>query len=212
MAMKKREEEIAVEELEGGEINLVPYLDIITNIVLFLLASVTAGLVLGSINSSLPEYAEGAAPTNPNQNPNEEQPVQLVCAIGRQEIQLFSLSGQEGTLAAPKLKLPARKPGVDYDYAKLNDAAAEIVKRRWGTKPMLREVDGKPACIIYGVQAKREETHPLTDCRPPKATEVYLIADGEIPYATVVAVMDALRETKDGIILFPGIIFSSGIQ
>jgi len=212
MAMKKREEEIAVEELEGGEINLVPYLDIITNIVLFLLASVTAGLVLGSINSSLPEYAEGAAPTNPNQNPNEEPPVQLVCAIGRLEIQLFSLSGQEGTLAAPKLKLPARKPGVDYDFAKLNDAAAEIVKRRWGSKPMLREVDGKPACIIYSAQAKREESHPLTDCRPQKATEVYLIADGEIPYATVVAAMDALRETKDGTILFPGIIFSSGIQ
>ena len=41
MAMKRREEEIELEEIEGGELNLVPYLDIITNVVLFLLASVS---------------------------------------------------------------------------------------------------------------------------------------------------------------------------
>ncbi len=205
-AMRKREDEIEVEELEGGEINLVPYLDIITNIVLFLLASVATGLVLGSINSALPEYSEGAAPTDPSQNPQEEPPVQLVLAIGKSEAQLFSLSGLEGTLAAPKLKVPAKKPGVDYDFAQITDAAAEIVKRRWGTKPVLRELDGKPACIIANQQ------HPLTDCRPMKATEVYLMVDGEIPYATVVAAMDSVREAKDGTILFPGVIFSSGIQ
>jgi biopolymer transport protein ExbD len=206
LAMKKREEEIELQELEGGEINLVPYLDIITNIVLFLLASVASGLVLGSINSALPEYSEGAAPADPSQNPQEEPPLQMVLAIGKAEAQLFSLSGLEGTLAVPKLKVPAKKPALDYDFGKINDAAAEIVKRRWGQKPILRELDGKPVCIIAGAQ------HPLTDCRPAKAPEIYLMVDGEIPYSTVVAAMDSVREAKDGTILFPGVIFSSGIQ
>jgi hypothetical protein len=35
MAMRAREEEIEQDEIEGGELNLVPYLDIITNVVLF---------------------------------------------------------------------------------------------------------------------------------------------------------------------------------
>ena len=47
--MKRREEEIEQEEMEGGELNLVPYLDIVTNVMLFLLATVTSGLILGNI-------------------------------------------------------------------------------------------------------------------------------------------------------------------
>jgi biopolymer transport protein TolR len=205
MAMKRREEQLQVEEMEGGEINLIPYLDIITNVVMFLLISVTGGLVLGSINSSLPEYSEASA-TDPSQNPTDEPPVQLVVAIGKSELQLFSLSGLEGTLAQPKIRIPAKRAAQDYDFAKLNDAAAEIVKRRWGAKPMLRELEGKPVCQVGGAPK------PLTDCRPAKATEVYLMVDGDIPYSVVVAAMDALRETKEGTILFPGIIFSSGIS
>src|SRR4030095_7042461 len=147
MAMRRREEEIEQSEIEGGELNLVPYLDIITNVVLFLLASVTTGLVLGTINSSLPEYAEGAAPSELPPNPTDEPPLQMVAAVTKTEIQFFSLSGLEGSLTAPKLRVPAKIPGVDYDYKKLTDAALEIVKRRWGGRPaMVVGVDGKVEC------------------------------------------------------------------
>ncbi len=131
MAMRRREEEIEQDEMEGGELNLVPYLDIITNVVLFLLASVTTGLVLGTINSSLPEYAEGAAPVNPQPNPADEPPLQLVVAVTKTGLQLFSLTGLEGTLQEPKLRLPAQTSGAAYDYAKLTAAVKEIVDRRW---------------------------------------------------------------------------------
>jgi biopolymer transport protein ExbD len=206
MAMKRREEEIEQDEIEGGELNLVPYLDIITNVVLFLLASVTTGLVLGTINSALPEYAEGAAPTALPQNPSDEPALQLVAAVTKTEIQLFSLSGLEGSLTVPKLRVPAKTPGLDYDYKKLTDAALEIVRRRWGARPILSVVDGKPACVIDAKPA------PVTSCRPEKATEVFLIVDGDIPYHVVIHTMDALREAPDGTVLFPGVIFSSGIQ
>lgn len=206
MAMKRREEEIEIEEIEGGELNLVPYLDIITNVVLFLLASVTTGLVLGTINSALPEYAEGAAPTEPSNSPTDEPPIQMVAAVTKTEIQLFSLSGLEGSLPNPKLRVPATKPGIEYDYKKLTDAGLEIVKRRWGGRPVLATVDGKPTCVRDG------QTIAKTECRPEKATEIFLIVDGDIPYQVVIGTMDALREAPDGTVLFPGVIFSSGIQ
>lgn len=206
MAMRRREDEILQEEIEGGELNLVPYLDIITNVVLFLLASVTTGLVLGTINSALPEYAEGAAPTTPAPNPSDEPELQLVVAVTKTEIQLFSLSGLEGTVTAPKLRIPASKPGQEYDYKKLTDAASEIVKRRWNARPPMGALNGKPACLRDGKQV------PDAECRPEKATEVFLIVDGDIPYQVVIGTMDAMREAPDGTVLFPGVIFSSGIQ
>jgi len=203
MAMKRREEDIETDEREGGELNLVPYLDIITNVVLFLLASVTTGLVLGTVNSSLPEFSAGAAAAEAT-NPADEPPLQLVAAVTKKEIQLFSLSGLEGTVTAPKLKLPAQNG--TYPYAKITEAAQEIVKRRWANKEPMSSVGGKPECLRDGKPVA------VTECRPDKATEVFLIVDGDVRYEVVIATMDALRVAPDGTPLFPGVIFSSGIQ
>jgi biopolymer transport protein ExbD len=206
MAMKRREEEIEIEEIEGGELNLVPYLDIITNVVLFLLASVTSGLVLGTINSSLPEYSEGAAPSDGQVDPTEP-PLQLTVAVTKDNIQLFSLSGLEGTVDAPKLTIPATEKGKTYDLDKLNVAAAEIVTRRFGNKPPpVLGSDGSVKCILG------DKAVEASQCRPPKGGDVFLAVDGDIPYSVVIATMDALRLSKDNVILFPAIIFSSGIQ
>jgi biopolymer transport protein TolR len=204
MAMNRREEEIETDEREGGELNLVPYLDIITNVVLFLLASVTTGLVLGTVNSSLPEFSAASASAEAAANPTDEPPIQLVVAVTKKEIQLFSLSGLEGTVQAPKLKLSAQNG--TYPYGKLTEIARDIVKRRWGDKPPTSVVNGKPECLKDG------KAIALDQCRPEKATEVFLVVDGDVRYEVVISAMDALREAPDGTVLFPGVIFSSGIQ
>ena len=204
MAVKRREEEIEIEEIEGGELNLVPYLDIITNVVLFLLASVTIGVVLGTVNSSLPEFSASAAPAEAPAAATDEPALQLVVAVTKSKIQMFSLSGLEGTIQAPKLAIQAEN-GV-YTMSKLTDAALEIVKRRWGGKPPMTTVAGKAECVVGGKAA------PPDSCRPDKATEVFLIVDGDVRYETVISTMDALRSAPDGTPLFPGVIFTSGIQ
>ncbi len=207
MAMKRREEEVEQEEIEGGELNLVPYLDIVTNIMLFLLASVTTGLLVGVINSTLPEYKDPDAAGAAGDNKKDEK-IQLVVAVTKPEIIMFSLSGLEGTLEAPKAKIPAREPGKEYEFQKLTDAAAEIVIRRgWDKLRILDTTGDQPLCL-----APDKAPLPMEACRPAGATEVFLMVDGEIPYATVIAAMDALRSTTDGALpLFPGIIFSSGV-
>lgn len=205
MAVKRREEEIETEEIEGGELNLVPYLDIVTNVMLFLLATITSGLLIGTINSALPEYAQGGGGAQPN--PGDEQPIQLVVAVTKTEVQMFSLSGQEGTLQAPKVKVAAIKAGTQYDFSKITEAATEIVERRWkGMRVLNTEDPADPKCLDA-------EGRPaaLNACRPKGATEVILMVDDQIPYNVVIGAMDALRQNPDGLILFPGVIFSSGV-
>ena len=106
-AVRRREDQIEQEEIESGELNLIPYLDIVTNLMLFLLFSISAGIIFTQIDTSLPDKAppQVATQPNPNQNP-DEQPLKLVVSITRDRMFLWSISGLEGTLAAPKATFP----------------------------------------------------------------------------------------------------------
>lgn len=171
-AMKRREEEIEQEEIEGGEINLIPYLDIVTNLMLFLLASITAGLVLGQLNTTLPDRGPSQAAMadqQPDQKP-EEKPIKLVVSVTKQSMLVWSITGQEGTLKQPKATIARvadqgkEKPIPAFDYKALNQTLYEIAGRRWKGKQR----------VLPTYQA-------------------ILMADGDIPYGTVIATMDAMR-------------------
>src|SRR5215813_13167116 len=86
-AVKRREDFIEQDELESGELNLIPYLDMVTNLMLFLLASVSAGLILVQIDTTLPDK-KPPSPTNvtqPSTNP-DDQPLKLFVSIKRDEM------------------------------------------------------------------------------------------------------------------------------
>ncbi|MBL4635339.1 MAG: hypothetical protein JKY56_15870, partial [Kofleriaceae bacterium] len=132
VAMAKREDEIEEEEIQGGEINLVPYLDIVTNLMLFLLVSVPSGFILGQIDTTLPDHAPAStkAPVDPAKKP-DEQPLQVMVSVTQNRLILWSVSGLEGTLDKPKLTLNLIAPeetgdAPRYDYLKLNAALTEI--------------------------------------------------------------------------------------
>jgi len=170
VAMGRREEEVEQEEIEGGELNLVPYLDIVTNLMLFILASVSAGFILGQINTTIPDSAPASsiAPADPKVPP-DQQSLQLVASVTKVDIQVWSITGLEGTLAAPIARIPrvkaqsANEP-PRYDYAALNQVLYDIAQKRYA---------GKPRAL---------ETY-----------EIILQVDPTIPYSTVVTVMDAVR-------------------
>lgn len=193
-AVKRREEDVESEEIESGEINLIPYLDIVTNLMLFLLASVSASIIFGQINTQLPD--QGAPPpdqvNDPATKPNE-QPLGLAVAVTKDQLILFSISGLEGSLKTPKLVLPlAGQPGdicdgnylcatnlcVDqrckadpavepapvFNYHKLNEALVEIAARR------------------FNGQRRKAETY-----------QALLMADPAVPYGTLISVISAMR-------------------
>lgn len=226
MAFKKRHEEVEAEELESGELNLVPYLDIVTNILLFLLASVSAGIIFGLVNTSLPDHAPSAGGvTNPNTNPNE-QSLQLVVSVTKTEIKLWSISGLEGAINEPKVTLSRNPEGSDlpYDYYKLNDALAEIVKRRYADYVNC----WRPYAPVKG-DGENDRIAKLnaiyTECREKRAEatqQVILQADPTTPYEVIIQVMDYTREVQPkaddpsradvGLGLFPTVHFSSGFE
>ena len=57
-AMRRMRDHHEEAEEEHGEINLVPYMDIVTNIIIFLLASVVNQVALGNINVSVPHAVQ----------------------------------------------------------------------------------------------------------------------------------------------------------
>ena len=167
-AVKRREEVVEAEEIEGGEINLVPYLDIVTNLMLFLLASISAGFILGQLDTTLPDHvpANATKPVNPDKSPDEQ--IQLVASVTQTQMIVWSISGLEGTLSSPKVAVPRVKGPAGaaprYDYPQLNAALVDIAARRWQGRP-----------------------------RPCDSYEVILQADPGLPYETIVDVMDNLR-------------------
>ena len=117
------------EEEHQGELNIVPYLDVVVNLVMFMLLSMTGLITLGVLNVSAPKIggAEGAA------DKPEKPPLLLTVAIGRQG---FFVAGAGGVLGkdapAPDANLPPTiplRPDGKYDYASLNEQMKKILEQ-----------------------------------------------------------------------------------
>src|SRR5215470_19451217 len=91
-AVRRREDDIEQDEIESGELNLIPYLDMVTNLMLFLLASISAGLILVQIDTTLPDKAPPSTQASTPQTNLEDQPLKLVVTITRAEIILWSVT------------------------------------------------------------------------------------------------------------------------
>ena len=110
-AVRRREDQIEQEEIESGELNLIPYLDMVTNLMLFLLASVSAGIVFTEIDTLLPDKAPSRRPRSPqpNQNP-DDQPLKLFVSITNDKIDLVVGVGPRGHAAGAEGDVLAQRP------------------------------------------------------------------------------------------------------
>ncbi len=87
----------------AGELNIIPYLDIITNLVMFMMLSMTGLISLGVVNVSAPkigaevQQAQGADPNQPK--------LLLTVAVSKRG---FYIAGSGGVLGGP-----ADAPSVD---------------------------------------------------------------------------------------------------
>jgi biopolymer transport protein ExbD len=114
--MRRMREKFEEAEEETGEINLVPYMDIVTNIIIFLLASVINQVPLGTVNVSSPTFGVGGS----GENQAEKPALNLTVTVGNTG---FTLAGSGGVMPAiPKL------PSGDYDYLALTTKLSEIKK------------------------------------------------------------------------------------
>lgn len=113
--LKPREEE------EMGELNIVPYLDILMNLIIFMLLSITGLASFGILNVSAPNYG---GPSAGVQQDNADQPkLTLSVLISKKGHFINSENAILGEGTAPTI--PTQADG-SYDFAQLNAKMMEI--------------------------------------------------------------------------------------
>jgi biopolymer transport protein ExbD len=114
-AMKRMKAESEDAEEETSEINLVPYMDIVTNIIIFLLASVITQVPLGNINVSSPTIGSGPGDSAPE---SEKPPLNLTVTVAASG---FIIAGSGAVIPlVPKL------PSGQYDFEGLTNKLSEV--------------------------------------------------------------------------------------
>jgi len=191
--MRRMRDKFEEAEEETGEINLVPYMDIVTNIIIFLLASVVHQVPLGTVNVSSPKFGEGGGG---GEAPEPE--LNLTVTVGSSG---FTLAGSGGVMPP----IP-KAPSGDYDYAALTAKLTEVRKEFYGG--------------LTCVQPNKEQPETWSGCCctfHPKDTTTRVCckatfnADAGTAYDIVVKTLDAMREDKDGNHLFTDVGFAAGI-
>jgi len=114
------------DEEHAGELNIVPYLDVVVNLVMFVLLSMTGLIALGVVNVSAPRIGGEAAAA-------AEQPkLLLTVAIAKTG---FYVAGAGGVLGADAGKPDATRPPTiplrdgKYDFVALGEQMKAIKDR-----------------------------------------------------------------------------------
>ena len=166
------------EEEEAGELNIVPYLDIMVNLIMFLLVSQATMISLGIVNVTAPTYS---SPGGGASKPDPLADLKLTVGVAMEGFYIAAKGGVLESGEEPKELTPdgvgkraptiPKKPDGTYDYMALSHKLRSIK-------------------TVF-----------------PKATAVFLAADQTIPYQVIVKTLDAAREDKTGE-LFPAVAFS----
>lgn len=145
---------------ESTELNIVPYLDILMNLIIFMLLSMTGLATFGTLNVNAPSYGVGGA------GPTEEKPpLLLTVAISKKGFYVAAvgavLSGQPEGGATPSDTAPptiALKGDGKYDY----DSLTEKMKQIKGEFPseskviLAAEADTQYEVLVATMDATRE--------------------------------------------------------
>ncbi len=133
------------EEDEVGELNVVPYLDVLMNLIMFVLMSITGLASFGILNVSAPA-SESAPATTQEQASNRPSLLLTVMITDRGFVVATTgtvLEGQPGEKGGPTIP---KKADGSYDYAALS---AALVKIKQAVPEETRAFVGAESAIPY---------------------------------------------------------------
>lgn len=172
---------------DEGELNIVPYLDIMINLIMFMLVAQTTVVALGMIDVTAPTYAslaDGSGGPPPEQAPNPRRLQRLTVGVARDGFYIAAVGGVlpgETEASAPE--------------AITADGVAKVPP----TIPLLP--DG-----AYDFRTLGRKMRGIKNAFPDTEA-VYVAADENIPYEVIVATLDSTREDDQGS-LFPAVAFT----
>lgn len=165
---------------EAGELNVVPYLDIITNIMMFVLASVSVSFI-ASVDTTPPSIGGGKVRVDPS-----SKALNLAVFITTQGVSLKTSSGNIST-GCNDVGAGIAVPHIGAEY---NDRGEAMPT--WQTA--MKDLKACARRLKNANSAFKEET------------QVTLTANPGVEYRTVIDVMDALRNDGEEE-LFPEVHF-----
>lgn len=169
-----------------GELNIIPYLDIMVNLVMFMLMSMTGFVSFQMINVNVPgSAAASAVDSPPPEDPNKKLNLTvLVSSSG------FYVAGTGGVLPSTVISGGAESVRMDQ--------AQPTIPVKPGTEP---EFDYEALRTL------------LTDVKEknPNVSTYFLAPDRTVKYEVIVKTMDAARgdPTK---LLFPDVAFAAVVR
>lgn len=172
----------------AGELNIIPFLDIVVNLIMFLLATSEAVLLIAQIEAQLPQLGRGRSTGGP-----KEPKLNLNVTITDDGV---IVTGSGGKLA----------PGCK------DTAQGRVVTVP--KKDFMREAEPGSK---QKKKVRDHDWDGLTDCAAnikttfPDEEEVIIGADPMVIYEHVVYAMDALRGSDDKE-LFPKVLLSAGVR
>ena len=153
---------------EVGELNIVPYLDVVVNLVMFMLLSMTGLITLGVLNVSAPKIGgEGAVAAAPDAGPR----LLLTVAVGQRGFYIAGAGGVLGPdanatdLARPPT-IPLRADGT-YDFPALSAQLATIKERFPSETQVILTADG---AVVYDVLIKTMDACRELVVKSPEGT------------------------------------------
>jgi len=173
----------------SGELNIIPFLDIVMNIIMFLLATTQVVLAMAQITAALPQlggHGGGGAQNGLNLSVTIVNDGVIVAGSGGKLAPGCGTTASGAVLTIPKRLLAVADPNtpnvrpiprLDYDWQALTDCVARV----------------------KAVPEFSDET------------QVIIGADPQVPYEALVFAMDALR-AKGAEPLFPDIMLSAGVR
>jgi biopolymer transport protein TolR len=164
---------------EAGELNIVPYLDILVNLIMFMLVAQATLVSLGMVDVTAPSYA--VVPGGGG-GEDDKPKLRLTVGIGKDG---FYIAAKGGVL-----------PG---ETETTGDLTADGVTRSAPTIPM--RPDG-----TYDFPALARKLRGIKVAFPD-TTAVFVAAEPQTAYEVIVKTLDATREDAQGI-LFPNVAFT----
>lgn len=174
----RRKRKPQIEEEEHGELNIVPYLDIIMNLIMFLLVTQATLVSLGLIDVTAPSYS---SPGPSSGDDKKEETLRLTIGIAAQG---FYIAAKGGVLPGEETPTEMTKDGVT---------------RAPPTVP--KKPDGSYDFVTLTQKLRAIKT------AFPKTEAAFLAADETVPYEVLVKTLDASREDARGA-LFPAVAFT----
>src|SRR5262245_53536383 len=201
-----RHAEPAPAEVAGG-LNIVPFLDIVTNLILFLLMTSAQVLIVAELEAHLPSLSRGRRASS---TPDEGSTLNLSVTVAENGI---IVAGTGGKLA----------PGCE----RMQPGRVITVPRRIAPRQACTPTSSCPGQLQCGPDMVCDDPRvcgddsfdwgELTRCAArvhrqfPDETQVIISADPNIEYEAILCAMDALR--ADGAdVLFPDVMLSAGVR